>query len=215
MYGHKHKAILVTGLLVGIISILFPNAMATGDIDEDLDLGEDVNVDIDNDVRSGDQPVARESLPEHGIPTPVPTPAPTSSDEDFEINQEKVLELNAQCNIPILAVQKSAECNANVEQANCEAMGMRTNEQGQCEDIDIFGSMPILTPLVVEESPVDNKPVDTGEEGDSEENRVGGIDEDRDVDQDVDVDLDNDVTFGDQLVARESEPEHEQSEHNE
>jgi hypothetical protein len=55
----------------------------------------------------------------------------------------------------------------------------------------------------------------TGEVGDSEENRVGGIDEDRDVDQDVDVDLDNDVTFGDQPVARESEPEHEQSEHNE
>ena len=141
--------------------------MATGD-SEDMD--EDVDVDSDEDDvvimdegegRSGDQPVAPL--------TPAPPPAQTPSDEDFEINQEKVMEPNVLCNIPILAVQKSAECNANVEQANCEAMGMRTNEQGQCEDIDIFGATPVPTPLVVEEgTPVDNKPSNTGEGGDSE-----------------------------------------------
>jgi hypothetical protein len=75
------------------------------------------------------------------IPTPVPTPAPIPSDEDLEIEQEKVLELNILCNTPILAVQKSAECNANVEQTNCEAMGMRTNEFGDCVDYDLFGPM--------------------------------------------------------------------------
>ena len=94
-----------------------------------------------------------------------------ASDDEYDINQEKVLETNPQCNIPILAIEKSAECNANLEQANCEAMGMRTNEQGQCEDIDIFGATPVPTPLVVEEgTPVDNKPADTGEGGDSEDN---------------------------------------------
>jgi hypothetical protein len=87
------KILIFPVLLLGIISVLIPNAMA--------------------------------------------------NDDEFEINQEKVLELNTQCNIPILAVQKSAECNANVEQANCEAMGMRTNEQGQCEDIDIFGDVAV------------------------------------------------------------------------
>jgi hypothetical protein len=92
-------------------------------------------------------------------------PNAMANDDDFEINQEKVLEHNLLSNTAILAVQKSAECNTNVEQADCEAMGMRTNEQGECEDINMFGPTPIPTPVVVEESPVDHKPVDTGEGG--------------------------------------------------
>ncbi|GAA2457648.1 hypothetical protein GCM10010191_91790 [Actinomadura vinacea] len=37
-----------------------------------------------------------------------------ANDDDFEINQEKVLELNVLCNIPILAVQKDgAECGGS------------------------------------------------------------------------------------------------------
>ncbi|GAA2457642.1 hypothetical protein GCM10010191_91780 [Actinomadura vinacea] len=40
------------------------------------------------------------------------TPA-MANDDDFEINQEKVLELNLLCNIPILAIQKGAECGGS------------------------------------------------------------------------------------------------------
>ena len=37
-----------------------------------------------------------------------------ANDDDIEINQEKVLELNLACNIPILAVQKGgAECGGS------------------------------------------------------------------------------------------------------
>lgn len=61
---------------------------------------------------------------------PTPTPTPALSDEECEINQEKIPEPNPLCNIPILGVQKDAQC---------ESMGMRTNEQGQCEDFKMFG----------------------------------------------------------------------------
>jgi len=46
-----------------------------------------------------------------------------ANDDDVEVNQEKVLELNVLCNIPILAVQKSPQCGGSkaVVQDNDEA----------------------------------------------------------------------------------------------
>jgi hypothetical protein len=127
-----------------------------------------------------------------------------ANDDDFEINQEKVQELNTMCNIPVLAIQKSAECNANIEQAaECESMGMRTDEQGECEDINIFGTTPIPVPtpnpLVVEEG------THTGEGGDSEENKVGDINEDVDIDEDA-----GEGGSGGPSQSQSHEPKHEQ-----
>jgi hypothetical protein len=69
--------------------------------------------------------------PTTSIPTPTPTPMPAQSDEDCEINQEKVLELNLLCNIPILGVQKGSQCGGIEEEVT---------------EPEVTGTNPILDP---------------------------------------------------------------------
>jgi hypothetical protein len=70
-------------------------------------------------------------------PTPIPTPTPTPalSDEDCEINQEKVMELNVLCNIPILGVQKDSQCGGTPqEETDPEATGTNPTLDPQNND---------------------------------------------------------------------------------
>jgi hypothetical protein len=52
-----------------------------------------------------------------------------ANDDEVEINQEKVLELNLLCNLPILAVQKDG--------AECGGSKARVEDRDEANDIEI------------------------------------------------------------------------------
>jgi hypothetical protein len=132
------------------------DAPATAGGDSDNDEDNDDNNDDNSEPTSKDAPVTTDTISDKkpkcpkgqevtlfsiscqviggsASPTPIPSPTPTPalSDEDCEINQEKVMELNVLCNIPILGLQKDSQCG---------------DTQQEETDPEVTGTNPILDP---------------------------------------------------------------------
>ena len=111
-----------------------------------------------------------------------------SEDEDVEVDEDVVVDENVVVDEDVDNLIPTTPAPPAVQ--NCGAMGMRTNEQGRCEDFKLFGPTPVLIPQLQECEVGDASPNTNplgflckdaggngGNGGSSEDNVIAGIGE--------------------------------------